>query len=255
MTTTAQPANSILDDYEAEQRDLYAVLVALSPEDWTRPTPAAGWDVRDSVSHLADTEEIAIDTATDGPRSLNIEAAKYADGAAFTESGCDRGRAMTPAEVLDWWWSAAARNRATLAGLDTSSRIPWGLGMGWRAFVTARLMEHWAHGLDIRAGVGADATDTDRLRHIAWICVSALPYAFRLGGVEAPDRHTLRVEVTGPSDTTWTYGPDDATDRITGPAGQWCRLAVQRVDRAGAPDLRAEGPLAELALDHARAFL
>jgi uncharacterized protein (TIGR03084 family) len=246
---------SILDDYEAEQRDLYAVLTALAAEDWSKPTPAVGWDVRDSVSHLADTEEIAVDTATGGPRSLNEEAAKYADGAAFTQSGCDRGRAMKPEDVLDWWWTAAARTRATLADLDTSARIPWGLGMGWRAFVTARLMEHWAHGLDIRAAVGAPAPDTERLRHVAWICVNALPYAFRLGGVEAPEGHSLRVEVTGPAGDAWRFGPDDATDVITGPAGQWCRLAVQRITRAAAPDLHADGPLAELALDHARAFL
>ena len=84
---------SILDDYEAEQQELYGVLVDLDAEQWLRPTPAAGWDVRDSVSHLADTEEIAVDTATSGPRSLNEEAARYPTGDEFTLSGCLKGRA------------------------------------------------------------------------------------------------------------------------------------------------------------------
>ena len=246
---------SILADYEAEQLELHGVLVDLDAEQWLTPTPAAGWDVRDSVSHLADTEEVAVDTATDGPRPLNAEVARYPTGDGFTLSGCLKGRSMAPAEVLDWWWTAAARTRATLASLDTGARIPWGLGMGWRAFVTARLMEHWAHGLDIKAAVGAERPDTDRLRHVAWIGVSALPYAFGVAGVEAPAGRTLRVELTGPSGETWSFGPEDGTDRISGPASQWCRLAVQRIGPADAPDLVADGPLAELALRHARAFL
>ena len=40
-----------------------------------------------------------------------------------------------------------------LGKLETT-RIPWGIGMGRPAFVTARLMETWAHGLDVHAAVG-----------------------------------------------------------------------------------------------------
>jgi len=133
--------------------------------------------------------------------------------------------------------------------------------MGWRAFVTARLMEHWAHGLDIRSAVGRDGQDTARLRHVAWIGVNALPYAFGVAGVEPPPGRTLRVELTPPpgSETTederWVYGPERATDRLSGPAGEWCRRAVQRATVDETPNLVADGPLAELALRRARAFL
>ena len=247
---------SILDDFEAEQRDLHDVVSALSPAQWDVPTPAQGWTVRDQVSHLADTEELAHDTATGGPRQINEDVQRFPSGEAFTQAGCDRGRAMSDgAAVLDWWWRAAGRNRAALAALPTTARVPWGLGMGWRAFCTARLMEHWAHGLDIRAAAGQPAADTDRLRHVAWIGANAVPYAFSVAKVEAPEGRTLRFELTGPSGDRWPIGRDDATDVITGPAGQWCRLAVQRITRDDAPDLVPHGPLAELALRHARAFL
>ena len=249
------PEVSFVDVLEAEQRDLYELLMALPPDAWGRPTPAAGWDVRDQVSHLAHTEEVALDTLTGGPRNLAAEVERCGGGDAFTEWGCDQGRAMSPEAVLRWWWEASARMRAGFREADTARRVPWGLGMGWRSFVTARLMEHWAHGLDVRAAVGAPPVDTDRLQHVAWIGVSALPYAFSLAGVEPPARHTLRVELVGPAAEQWAYGPPDATDRISGPAGQWCRVAVQRLRREDAPELKAEGPLAELALDHARAFL
>ena len=68
----------------------------------------------------------------------------------------------------------------------------------------------------------------------------------------------MRVELTPPpsaGDELWTFGPPEATDRLSGPAGQWCRRAVQRATVFETPDLRAEGPLAELALANARAFL
>jgi uncharacterized protein (TIGR03084 family) len=243
------------DDYEAEQTALYEVLRGLDDTAWRKPTPAAGWDVRDQVAHLAHTEEVAYDTATGGPRSLGNETARFATGEEFTEAGCDQGRAMTPAAVLDWWWSAAGRLRPALRELDDGFRVPWGLGMKRASFVTARLMEHWAHGLDIRAAVGVDAVDTARLRHVAWIGYNALPYAFGVAGVKPPDDRTLRLEVTGPAGEVWAYGPADATDRITGPAGLWCRRATQRITRAEASALEFEGPLADLALEHARSFL
>ena len=255
MTDTASTERTIVDDYEDEQRELYEVLCSLTDDEWATPTPAPGWDVRDQVSHLADTEEVAADTLTAGPRTLNEEAARFPSGDAFTEAGCDRGRQMSGPEVREWWWSGAERVRSLLRAHDRSTRVPWGLGMGWKAFVTARLMEHWAHGLDVRAAVNRPPQDGGRLRHIAWICTGAVPYALGVAGVEAPEGHTLRVEVTGPDGELWTYGPGDATDRITGPAGQWCRLAVQRITLDQATDLHADGPLAELALRHARAFL
>jgi uncharacterized protein (TIGR03084 family) len=127
--------------------------------------------------------------------------------------------------------------------------------MGWKTFVTARTMEHWAHGLDVRAAVGVPGHDTDRLQHIAWLGYSSLPYAFGRGEVRPPEGHSLRVDLVGPSGQHWSFGPDDATDHISGPAGVWCRRAVQRITYDEAGELDRDGPLAELALRHARAFL
>ncbi|HZN13217.1 MAG TPA: maleylpyruvate isomerase family mycothiol-dependent enzyme [Acidimicrobiales bacterium] len=243
------------DDYEAEQTALYEVLAGLDADAWSRPTPAAGWDVRDQVAHLAHTEEVAYDTATGGPRSLANETARYATGEEFTEAGCEQGRSMAPADVLEWWWAAAGRLRPALRDLDDGFRVPWGLGMKRQSFVTARLMEHWAHGLDIRDAVGVAAVDTAHLRHVAWIGYGAIPYAFGVADITAPEGHTLRLDLTGPNGEAWSYGPADATDTITGPAGVWCRRATQRITAAQAGDLKPDGPLAELVIQHARAFL
>jgi uncharacterized protein (TIGR03084 family) len=122
------------------------------------------------------------------------------------------------------------------------------------SLVTARLMETWAHGLDVCAAVGINPVDTDRLAHIAWLATRALPYAYTLAGREPPTE-PLRVELTLPSGAAWTTGPADAQNRITGPAGEYCRVFVHRMDLDDAPALRAEGPAATAALSVARAFL
>jgi uncharacterized protein (TIGR03084 family) len=240
-------------ELEAEQSDLEALLGTLSDERWRTPTPAAGWDVRDQVSHLADTEEIAYDTMTGGRRSLNEEARLFSSPEAFTESGCEKGRHMAPRDVLAWWTGGAARTRAWMLEKDPKDRIPWGLGMSARAFVAARLMETWAHGLDVREAVAAPVPFGPRHRNVAWLVYSALPYGFRIVGREQPPGE-LRVELEAGGES-WTFGPEDAESRITGQALEFCRVGVQRMRRADATSLNAEGALADAFLDVARAFL
>ncbi len=256
MDVTTEAAHRFVDVLEAEQASFAALLGGLRPDQWSLATPADGWDVMDQVSHLADTEEVAFDTVRGGTRALANEIERHESSGGVIEFGVARGRGLPGAgEVLGWWMVAAERNRQGLRSADPATRVPWGLGMSWRAFVTARLMEHWAHGLDIRSAVGAGNHDTDRLQPIGWLAYGALPYAFGVAGVKPPSGRSLRVEVTGPSGDTWSYGPETATDLVTGPAGIWCRRAVQRITPDQAGDLTADGALAEMAILHARAFL
>jgi len=131
-----------------------------------------------------------------------------------------------------------------------------------------RLMETWAHGLDIKAAMlgritplpGAEEDDeiedpledTLRLRHIAWLAQRALPFAFEQAGEEYPEQG-IRVEVMGPKYQTWRFGPADTDQLIRGKAGDWCRVAVRRTD-ASDTELKASGDHAEVALRVARTY-
>lgn len=252
--TDTDDLTSLLADLAAEQSALQSVLGAVTGDNWFRATPAKGWDVRDTVAHLADTDEIAIDTCTGGPRALNVFALQLSSPEDVTLWGVLHGRKMPGAAVLGWWCDTSARERAVLGALDPVERVPWGLGMRPPSFVTARLMECWAHGLDVHAALGIPAVDTDRLRHVAWLSVRALPYAFGVAGREPPGGE-LRVELTLPSGATWCIGHDDAPNRVRGPASEFCRLFVHRLRLPDATGLVAEGEGAEAALEVARAFL
>jgi len=245
---------ALLDELAAEQHGLQERLESIVADDWLRPTPARGWDVRDTISHLADTDEMAIATATGAPGSINERAATAASGEDVTYQGVLHGRRRTGAQVLTWWESTVAAEHEMFLGLDPAARVPWGIGMRPPSFVTARLMETWAHGLDVCAALGLEVHDTDRLAHVAWLATRALPYAYTVAGREPP-ADPLRVELTLPSGAPWTMGPDDAANRITGSASEYCRVFVHRLTVADARAVHAEGPAAIDALAVARAYL
>src|SRR5213076_601469 len=82
----------LLDALAREQTDLQSELRDLATDDWFRPTPARYWDVRDTVAHLADIDEVAIDTCLGGPRPLNDFDARLASPEDTTLWGVLRGR-------------------------------------------------------------------------------------------------------------------------------------------------------------------
>lgn len=244
---------ALIDDLRAEQRSLLDATADLDRGAWVTPVAARGWDVRDSVAHLADTNELALDTMNDGPRSLNVFASRLASADDVTFWGVQRGRKLTGDQVREWFATTSAAECARIGELAPGTRVPWGLGMGVAAFTTARLMETWAHGLDVRVALGLPTAPSDRLRHVAFLSYRALPYAATVAGEEllAP----VRVELTGPDGVdVWELGPPDALDRITGPAEDFCRVFVQRLDPTDS-QLVAEGDAAEQALRIARAYL
>ena len=245
---------ALLDDLGAEQRWFQDQLRVIDADAWLRPTPARGWDVRDTVAHLADTDEMAIATATGTTGSLNGRAATAASGEDVTYQGVLQGRRLSGAGVLAWWESTTASEHEMFRALDPNVRVPWGIGMRPPSLVTARLMETWAHGLDVCTALGIEPVDTDRLAHVAWLATRALPYAYTVAGREPPP-DPVRVELTLPSGAEWSMGPAAAENRITGPAGEYCRVFTQRMTRADATNVHAVGPAADDALSVARAFL
>ena len=70
---------------------------------------------------------------------------------------------------------------------------------------------------------------------------------------EAPPAEEFRVSLTAPSGDVWTWGPDDAEQRVTGPAYDFCLLVTQRVHRADTA-LVAVGADADRWLDIAQCF-
>ena len=110
-----------------------------------------------------------------------------------------KGRAMNGALMLQWWRDARMSLLQCLEHADPVSRIAWyGPSMGMRSFVTARLMETWAHGQDVCDALGVSREPTVRLRHIADLGVRTREFSYAVRGIETPTEEIL-VELTAPA--------------------------------------------------------
>ena len=251
MTETWQ---ALVDDLHAERLSNEAVLTRLEDAAWDNPSPAEGWLLRDCVVHLCETDDTAtrnIEDRDQPPPAPTGRRGRRPDGVLTTAMVSWRRR--EPAEVLRWYREANDRLVAALRTLGGDERLGWaGRPMSARSFTTARLMEHWSHGLDIHDAAGVPPVDTDRLESIARLGWMTRDYAYAAHGMSPPET-ALRVVLTSPSGEAWVFGPADAPDVITGPAGDFCRLVTQRI-HADDTALVSTGPHAVEFMAMAQAF-
>ncbi|MGW4637411.1 TIGR03084 family metal-binding protein [Sphaerisporangium sp. NPDC004334] len=222
----------LLADLRAEGAELTAMIRTLDTAGWELPTPAEGWAVRDQISHLAWFDDAATTAATDPECFRAALPALTARGDTAVDEIAVAARSLSPGQVLAWFRAARARSLDAFGKLDAKERLPWyGPDMSAASFVTARLMETWAHGQDVADALGIARVPTARLRHVAALGVRAMPYGFTVRGL-APPRDPVRVELTLPDGTPWTSGPEDAADLVRGPVLDFCLLVTQRCDLA-----------------------
>ncbi|MGN9844756.1 TIGR03084 family metal-binding protein [Nonomuraea sp. H19] len=213
----------LLDDLRAETASFETLLRPLRDEDFELATPAEGWAIRDQVSHLAWFDDAAARAATD-PDGFHASLAGFRS----VDDLAIEARGMPPAELRAWFRGARARSLAAFAGLAARDRVPWfGPAMSAASFVTARLMETWAHGQDVADALGVVREPTARLRHVATIGFRARSYSFAVRGLPEP-AEPVRVELTMPDGSLWTAGPDDAASAVRGPMLDFCLVVTQR---------------------------
>jgi uncharacterized protein (TIGR03084 family) len=241
----------VLDDLAAEGDRLDALVAGLDDDGWHTPTPAPGWDVATQVAHLAWTDDVAFKAATDKAAWDAVVLGAIADPEGYVDAQA-HAVAQDP-DLLGRWRRTRADLRATLTAYPRGEKMPWfGPPMSATSMATARLMETWAHSLDVHEGLGAPVEDTDRIRHIAHLGVRTRNFAFGVHGLDVPAEE-FRIDLVSPSDDVWTWGPDDAAQTLTGSAGDFCRLVTQRLHRSDT-DLVATGADVDRWLDIAQAF-
>ena len=226
--SASQPVEELATALETEEALLDDLVAGLDDTGWQRLTPAPGWRVHDQIGHLATSEEWATTAVVEPEAFATMLDRARTDLAAFAAATEKRARALSHAHVLGRWRDQRQATVAAVRSLPPSARIPWfGPPMGARAFLTARLMETWAHGQDVRDALGAAPSASDRLHDVAHLGVVTRPFTFANRGRAVPDVPT-RVELRSPDGVTWAWGPADASDRVVGPALDFCLVITQR---------------------------
>jgi uncharacterized protein (TIGR03084 family) len=243
----------VLTDLTAEGAELDAVVSTLDDDGWRTPTPATGWTISHQIAHLAWTDSASALAATDADAFAEQIRNALADPTGFVDAAAEQGATLAPATLLDVWRRSKDDVVTALGSVPAGVKVPWfGPPMSATSMATARLMETWAHGQDVADALGVRREPTARLRHVAHIGVRTVGFAFSVHEQPVPTE-PFRVELTGPDGEDWTWGPESATDRISGPALDFCLLVTQR-RHADDLDLTVTGADATRWLPIAQAF-
>ena len=248
--STAEP---MVADLRAESDDLDAILADLPADRWADPTPASGWTIAHQIAHLLWTDRVALTAVTDEARFAAVLAEAAKDPTGFVDAGAEELAALPPERLLADWRETRDRLHDELLAVADGRKLPWfGPPMSAASMATARLMETWAHGLDVADTLGVKRPATARLRSIAHIGVRTRDFAFSINGF-TPPTEPFRVELRAPDSSVWEWGPADAEQRVTGAAEDFCMLVTQRRPRADL-DVHPVGTDAEKWLGIAQAF-
>ena len=224
--------------------DPHAALSALSarldelvenagPDRWNIDTPAEGWDVAMQIAHLAWTDEVSVTAIKDADAFQGVVEEAMADPTGFVDVGAAEIAATGRDEVLARWRLARGQLADALKAADPGAKIPWfGPPMRPKSMATARIMETWAHGVDVADGLGVDVDDdpafVGALPHVARLGFRTRAFAYMMNGLEAPTSE-IHVALTMTDGSVIEFGPADAEQRVTGPAVDFCLLVTQRV--------------------------
>ena len=248
-----EQADQIAADLAGLQEQLDGLLTPLDEEGWATPTPSVGWTVRDQISHLAFFEDSARLAVTDPDRFAEQVNTTLAMGVEpFMAIAVDRGRALPHSAVLEWWQRSRAASLEAFRTLGPDDRVPWyGPRMAAATFVAARVMETWAHGLDVAEALGSSLPAGAALRHVALLGVKTFSWSFQNRGLPVPASR-VKVELTGPSGAVHRWN-EEAEESVSGDLEDFCRVVTQRchVDDTG---LLIQGETARLWMEVAQCF-
>ena len=242
----------VLADLQAESEDLDALVADLPDEAWAGATPAPGWTIAHQIAHLAWTDRAAHLAITDPPRS---------------RTSCSvRSRPSTPTSTRrPPRWPNNPPHSCCCSG---ARAVPADRGA---AVVCPEHEDRLVRAADERDVDGHRAADGDlgaragRRRRARRHAPADRPAAARRAHRRAHPRLRLprpRPDAAGRAVPRRAHragrldldlGPEDATQRVTGPALDFCLLVTQRRHRDDLA-LVADGPDADEWLDIAQAF-
>ncbi|MGO3326559.1 TIGR03084 family metal-binding protein [Gordonia sp. (in: high G+C Gram-positive bacteria)] len=219
----------IADDLRAEYAALDDLVADLPADHWSRLTPAPGWTIAHQIGHVFWTDRVSLIAATDPDRfEIDVLAVGMDHAAGFVNAAAELEASRPPAEVLADWRETRSSLVDVLVAVPDGVRLPWfGPPMSAPSMMTARIMETWAHGLDVADALGVSVQPTDRLRNVAHIGVRTRDFAYLVNGL-TPPLEPFRFELTGPGGDVWTWGPDEASNTVRGPALDFAALVTQR---------------------------
>ncbi|HYC90942.1 MAG TPA: maleylpyruvate isomerase N-terminal domain-containing protein [Thermoanaerobaculia bacterium] len=219
--------------------ELMALLRSLSAAEWSAPTVAGAWTVKDVAAHLLDTAIRRLSMQRDGhTMSGPFDPRPFDPNAANREWVSAAGR-LSPRILIEMLDRYGRENAEYLASLDPFAKAQWGVTWAGEEespvwFDVAReLTERWHHQQQIRDAVGRAPLHEPYLGPVLATFVRALPFTYR--DVDAPDGTAIVFnDWSLVRDGGWTLHEGRAGDPVTAieidPAVAWRVFTKQQID-------------------------
>jgi uncharacterized protein (TIGR03083 family) len=178
------------------------LLAGLSDDEWARPTPLPGWNVKDVVAHMIGTESMLLGDATP---SVDAGAAPHVrnDIGRVNEVWVVSMADLPPADVLATFRGHTARRFESLRAMDAAAWDAEGFTPAgndtYGRFMRIRVFDCWLHEQDIRDGVGRPGGEVGTSVELA-LDEAASVMGFVVGKrAAAPPGSRVAFDLTGPT--------------------------------------------------------
>ncbi|MDP3983863.1 MAG: maleylpyruvate isomerase family mycothiol-dependent enzyme [Acidimicrobiia bacterium] len=236
-----QPTISLLAEAANEVwTNIERTIDLLGEDDWGRPTPCVGWDVRDVLSHLGHAEGLLVHGFPQPePPSESVATGSPLDQ--MTNQGVAARRSWPFTQVVDEVRRAADATRTLLTGPDLDWEAPCMTPVGpspRRLATELRVTDLVVHLIDIRTALGLPLDQGEESSAVAVAvgrAVRLTPWAW-VKRARAAEGQSLQLGLTGPGAGTHTVvvnegravagSADDSPDASIRGAGLAYLLAV-----------------------------
>ena len=245
--------SSVYEDLAADADEVEAMVAELSEAEWATDTPSPGWTVKHQIAHLTFVFQLAALAATDPAAFAAQTAAAKTDFQGAVDAALAQYVKPPTDALLAKWREVRETAVKALIAVDPSATVPWLVNpLPPAVLAAAGMLELFGHGQDVADALGRTRVRTDRIGHLAWFGVRTRDFGYLAHGL-TPPAEEFRFELTGPSGVVWTFGPAEATQRVSGPAVDFALLVSRRRHRDDLA-VSAEGEEADRWLDIAQAY-
>lgn len=221
---------TVLNDLIAEQALVDTLVADLTEEQWNTKIPTdPAWTIKDTIIHLAFFDYTAIEMLLG--HGEHIYTVIDANGGLDENNRSVKYENMIGADVLTWWREMRVQMTALFMQKNEKDRVNWAPGippMRVKSLASARLMELWAHSVDIYNALGKEIIVKERITSTLFLSWQARPNAYRINGLKMTDT-PVYLELTLPSGELWTAGEPNTENYIKGSAKDWAVVSVRRI--------------------------
>ena len=199
-------------------------------DDWNKMASyCTTWTFKDVITHIAFFDYCAVELLNGRGESVNQVADDASEQDEHFHVLAMQGK--TGAEILSWWREQRTLMTAAFMEGGPKGRVPWAAGippMSNRSLASARLMELWAHSVDIYDALGLDPVVKDRISSTLFLSWQGRPNMYNVNGLTFDPAVPMYLELTLPSGEIWSKGDPDSPNYIKGSAKEWALVSIRR---------------------------